>query len=735
MKPIRTKHARRPFTAHRDEHGVPHIAAESWHDALYGLGFMHAMDRPTQMLFSRAVANGRTTELIADRPAMLDTDRFFRKAGLYRHLAREIAQLSPEHRDDLAAYCHGVNAGMHQAGRSLPMWATGFRPQPWDLESVLLLANLLNYAGLAVVLQQQERLIVELAQAGVRDANLRELFEPLLDEADFDLLRKLKIASRLTDEALELITDLPRLAGSNAWAISPRRSATGHALLASDPHLEVNRLPAIWYEAVLKWQDNYVMGATLPGCPLFAVARTRSLAWGVTYLKGDTSDYFIEECRRGETGWQYRRGEAWHEFARREEVIQRKAKPPVTLNVYSNDLGTLDGDPEEMGEGLYLLTAWTGEREGVGRSVTTWLDLVACRDVRCGMELVKHCPQPTLVWIFADRDGHIGMQSNGWFPRRPPHVNGMIPVPAWDERNHWQGLIDVELLPHSYDPPEGYIASANENINPVGGPALTTLPVPDYRKRRIVELLSQIDSMTLEQMQALQHDVVSLQARDLLKVLLPHIEEGPIKERLSQWDCSYHPASLEATLFSRLYRNVLLEGFGQDPHTGGGLGWRRMLYLSSRAGFSMMVVSSIDRLLHKEQSLWWEGRDKGELIREAARKLVKERDQPWGVTNSFRFTNRYFEGQFGSRVLGFHSGDIPMPGCHATLFQGHLLRAATRESTFSPSYHFVTDLGTDEAWTNLPGGPSESRFSRWYKSDIPLWCEGRYKRLAAIKSP
>lgn len=731
MTSIRTKYAARAFTAARDKHGVPHITASSWHDALYGLGFMHGMDRPTQMLFSRTVANGRTAELIADKPAMLETDRFFRKAGLFRHVARETSQLAPHHLDDLIAYCHGVNAGMRQSGRSLPMWATGYRPQPWDVEAVLLLANLLNYAGLAVSLQQQERLIVELIQAGVNDQRLRELFEPALDDADFTLLRDVKIASRLTDEALELITDLPRLAGSNAWAVSPSRSATGSALLASDPHLEVNRLPAIWYEAVLKWPGNYVMGATLPGCPLFAVARTQSLAWGVTYLKGDTSDYFIEECRFGDVGWQYRRGEAWQDFHVREETIQRKNHPAETLHVYTNPLGTLDGDPAQSGEGRYLLTAWTGAQEGVGHSVTTWLDLIHLTTAREAMERVKHCPQPTLVWVFADREGHIGMQANGWFPRRPPHVKGLIPAPAWDERNHWQGLIDVEQLPSSYDPPEGFIASANENINPPGGPVLTTLPVPDYRKRRIVERLAEMKMATITEMQALQYDVVSLQARDLLEIFLPHMEEGPLKERLARWDCSYHPESREATLFTRLYRNVLLEGFGQDPQTHGGMGWRRMLYLISRAGFSMMVVISIDRLLKKENSVWWERRDKGEIIRQAASRLDKDSDQPWGVTNSFRFTNRYFEGQFGTRVLGFHSGDVPMPGCHATPFQGHLLKAATRESTFSPSYHFVTDLGTDEAWTNLPGGPSESRFSRWYKSDIPNWCDGRYKRLAA----
>jgi penicillin amidase len=143
-----------------------------------------------------------------------------------------------------------------------------------------------------------------------------------------------------------------------------------------------------------------------------------------------------------------------------------------------------------------------------------------------------------------------------------------------------------------------------------------------------------------------------------------------------------------------------------------------------------MVLSAIDRLLVKEHSLWWAGRDKGALVRRAAERLEREKQQPWSKTNAFRFTNRFFNTRVG-RVLGFHTGELPMPGCHATPFQGHLLRTATRESTFAPSYHFVTDLSTQEAWTNLPGGPVESRFSPWYKSDIQRWRGGQYKRLAA----
>ena len=731
MKPLRTKGVRRKFEVARDDDGVPHISAHAWRDALYGLGFMHAVDRPTQMLFARAVASGRSAELISDTPELFETDRFFRKVGLDRHLEREVAELDDESFGHLTAYCEGVNDGMKQGGRSLPMWATGFQPQPWNQHSVLLIGNLLNFGGLAVGQQQNERIILELVQAGVRDDLMRELFAPLLDHADFDLFRQIKMSSRLSSEAMELIADLPRLAGSNAWAVSPARSATGSALLASDPHLEVNRLPAIWYEAVMEWGDNYVLGATLPGCPMFAIARTRDVAWGVTYLKGDTSDYFVEEVRRGERGWQYRRGDAWRDFDVRVETLGHKGGASERLEVLFNEQGTLDGDPDATGPGFYLSVAWTGDHGGVQKSVVTWLEMPQCRTALEGMDVARENPHPTLCWVFADSQGHIGCQASGMFPKRGrdaqghPHT-GLIPVPAWDERNHWQGWLDTNYLPRTYDPPEGFVATANESVNQPGGPMLVTQPVPDYRKRRIVERLRQMDRATLIDMQALQYDVLSVQARDLLAIFLPHLPEGDVRTRLQNWDCRFDVTSSEATLFTRFYRNVLLEIFGHQP---GGIGWRRMLYLSTRSGFSLMVVTTIDRLLHKDESLWWQGRDKGELIRRAAANLGPDDTQPWSQTNAFQFTNRFFEGRFVGRALGFHTEMVPMPGCHATPFQGHLLRVATREATFAPSYHFTADLASDDAWTNLPGGPSEHRFSGYYISDIARWRAGQYKRL------
>jgi len=345
-------------------------------------------------------------------------------------LEEEAAALDEATLNQVLVYCTGVNDGIQARGKSLPMRATGYEPQPWDAAAVILVGRLLSFGGLAVSQMQNERLLVELVHAGANEASLDELFEPRLDGMDFELMKQVQMSNKMSDEALEMLVDLPRLAGSNAWVVSPERSATGHALLASDPHLEVNRLPAIWYEAVLEWDGNYVMGATLPGFPLFSVGRNAELSWGVTYMKGDTIDYFVEECRQNAEGdWQYRRGDGgdggdadWRHFDVREEHLVRKGeKPeeePEVLRVYENEVGTLDMDPAERGPGYYLSTAWVGRRVSSAKAITAWLDLIQAKSVSEGMDVISECPQPTLCFVLADSDGHIGKQACGTFPKR-----------------------------------------------------------------------------------------------------------------------------------------------------------------------------------------------------------------------------------------------------------------------------------------------------------------------------
>ncbi len=269
-------------------------------------------------------------------------------------------------------------------------------------------------------------------------------------------------------------------------------------------------------------------------------------------MHADTSDFFIEDCRPGgSTGWQYRRGDRWFDFQRREEVIRRKGDEPIVMHVYENEQGILSRTPDESeGRGKYLSVAWIGEHAEGGRAISTWLDVIGAPSAAAAMEAVRVGPHPSLVWLFADGEGHIGLQASGWLPVRGAGNSGIVPVAAWDPENHWQGRVRVDLLPREYDPAIGFVASANEELYRRDGPPLHAHAQPDYRKRRIVERLTELPKATVVDMQNLQYDVLSVQARDLLPVLLALVDDCPLKEKLSAWDCRYTPTSTEADAVS-----------------------------------------------------------------------------------------------------------------------------------------------------------------------------------------
>ncbi len=239
--------------------------------------------------------------------------------------------------------------------------------------------------------------------------------------------------------------------------------------------------------------------------------------------------------------------------------------------------------------------------------------MIHCANVSQAMDVAKRCPQPTLCWVMADAQGDIALQACGTFPIRGGGYNGLTPIPAWDPVNHWRGRVDSSELPSRRNPPEGFVASANEECNTLGRPLFVTQPASDYRLTRIRERLDDLPQATLEEMQRLQYDVVSVQARDLLAHWLPLLPAGDLKTRLAAWSCDFAPESREASLFMRLYRNMILEVLGHQQ----GIGWRRMVYLCTRAGYSQMVLTAADRLMLRDDSFWWHGRDKAELVRRA----------------------------------------------------------------------------------------------------------------------
>ncbi|MHC4404931.1 MAG: penicillin acylase family protein, partial [Planctomycetota bacterium] len=336
----------------RDDGGVPHVEARREVDVYWGQGVVHATDRGLQMLLTRITAQGRTSELLKATDEALAVDTFFRRMNWCGEAQPPPNVLGESARARLEAYCDGVNSVL---SRKTP-WELklfGYRAEPWRIEDAVTLSRLIGYVSLAQSQGEMERLLVEMVQSGVELRKLEELFPGSLDDLDVSLLEKVAVEHRIVPPEVAWGTALPRMTASNAWVVSGERTASGSPIVANDPHLEGNRLPAVWCEIALHADGRYLVGGSMPGAPGILLGRTPDIAWGVTYAFADTIDSWIERCRDGKC---YRQPDRWIPFRRRREVIRRKGKEPVEITVYENEHGILDGDPHR--DGYCLATRW-----------------------------------------------------------------------------------------------------------------------------------------------------------------------------------------------------------------------------------------------------------------------------------------------------------------------------------------------------------------------------------------
>ena len=485
-------------------------------------------------------------------------------------------------------------------------------------------------------------------------------------------------------------------------------------MFCNDPHLECDRLPPVWHETILVSGGAYLMGAAIPGIPMVLVGRNSRLAWGITYGFMDQIDYYVEDCRDGK----FRRGEQWIPFDTREEVVRVKGGGERRLLVHENLHGVLEGDPTKPGR--YLCRAWSAHRGIIARTADSLMSLLKASTVSEGMDAVAGITI-SLNWVLADRDGSIGYQQSGALPLRKH--SGLHPVPGWDPAYDWQGLAEPSELHRVLNPPSGFVVSANDDLNPPGGPLVINMPMGDYRARRIRGELASTGSARVEDMMRLQNDLYSLQAKEMLELLKPYLPDSPEGRALAGWDCRYGPDSLECARFERLYRELIETVFGEN-----GFGRELMSYLFDDTIVIMDFYRQFDRILFAPDSVWFAGRSREALFRQAVARAFERPVRPWGEQRQVTMRNLFFQGKL-PRFLGFDHEPMVVVGSRATVLQGAVYKSLGLAMTCAPSYRFVADLASDTVHTALPGGPSGRRFSPWYLTDLERWKKGEYKML------
>jgi len=725
----------------RHEYGVPVIKALNLEDAYYGMGIMHAYDRMFQMWFVKVLFEGRASEYFGNRDDLIGIDKYFRTlnfrpAGVSHSggkggsagssaISRNGTAAESTDRDNkdkseeiphnisgwLNAYIAGIEDFRKTGYRPFEFRLTGLKPEPWEREDIFALSRVMAYVGLAESQGAAEKVITEIILQDKRYFNnLGRLFNPYFKGYDYDWFAGIKLKSPLSENVLFDNS----IGGSNNWAVSGKLTDSGKPIFCNDPHLEISRLPSIWYEVIVDTPGNWFTGITVPGAPVVASGWNGKYGWGMTFTSADMVDFFIERCKDGK----YLKDGRYHPFRERKETIKTKKGRSIDFTVYENEHGFLEGDPYR--DGVYLSRKWSGMEGILEKTLVNFLQLPLAGSVKEGIKLTANIDIPSLNWVFADKDGNIGFKMGGIIPRRKKGLSGLLPIPGWDSSYGWDGYLKRDKLPELYNPEQGFIVTANNRLDRDLKGVVQNLPFSSDRADRISEMLMKLKPLDHKKMGEIQMDVYSRQARRVLDFLRPYLEKDPYGSKLLLWDCRFTPESIEATVFEDFYKELMLI-------TGSGILFPEKLgrVIYEETFFFILIHQLVEEEWMKKDGLFkdvnWDS-----AVKEALERIKNKRKVPWGKRNSIKMKHLLL-GDTLFKCLGFNAGPYPLRGSKSTVHQGTMFRFGNRDMSFGPSFRMIADFCGDIDYTVMPGGASGRRFSGYYKREIKNWLTGKYK--------
>ncbi|MEW6554492.1 MAG: penicillin acylase family protein [Actinomycetota bacterium] len=703
------------ISVRRDDHGVPVIRAGDFEDALYGLGLVQALDRGMQMELTRLLARGQLSEHLPPDENFIAMDRTMRKYDIWGFSCKHAGLIEEDAREEAEAFCRGVN---DQFAENPPaeFGLISYAPEPWTTADCIAISKVMSMVDMDETQGWIRKFIVHMVMAGVTPAMLREIFVYMTEEPGEDYLGKLrqvKLAEPYVPETVKWAA-IPREQTSSHWMLAGSRTAAGEAILCGSPELDSARLPCLWQEILLYVGDFYCMGVYVPGIPLPALGRTNYLSWSATYSCMDVMNYFLEEVKDGK----YRRGDEWIPFEVREEVIKVKDSEPVTVRYYENVHGVLEGEPTE--DGYYLCLA-ISLRDTGSQAIKEFRDHYRARTVQESMDHLSRCDSLSFNWGLADSSGSIGYQMSGRCPVRADNWIGVLPLPGWDEAYDWKGFYPPEKNPRLLNPESGYFGTSNQDLNHLSDVHIQTMPMSDDRAVRIAELLAAREDHSVESLMKMQYDVYSKHAERIMPLIRHLLPEGGNGDLLREWDLVYSSDCVAACVFENVYFEIARTVFGDY-----GVGREVVEYILDNSELYYMYYGQFDNVLQREESLWFGGRTRDDVLMEAVARGLEMEAAPFGSTHQVMMKNLVY----GDMIPDFNYGPIEIIGCRGTVSQGAIFNApGGRVGTFSPAIRFICPMSTNKYYSVLAGGPSEKPTSPLYASGVEDWLSGKFKLI------
>ncbi len=684
----------------------------------YARGYMHAKDRLVQIQLQVMMAQGRLMEIAGDTPLTRMLDRAIRSLNFTGDLNLQVKKLDRKGRTLLQAYCDGFNACLKRRKKPLLLRFLGIPMLEHTPGRVILLYRFASYFGLTSMHQLAEGVIASLVTDKVDPA----LFEILLGKAAKGLdLEALKDMHLPRPEHFLLP---PMAGGSNAFAVSPERSASGSSLLLSEFHLEVGRIPPAMYTSHTSFRNgDYYQGIGIAGLAWLSAGRTRDIAWTYTFGHADNIDILVERCQDES----YLAEGAWKPLRRRVEKVKiRGKKKPESWTYYDNEYGTVLGDASTPGD--YPCIRWSGLRDYSATDINAARAAMEATDVDTFLKTQSNIKILSLAAVVIDTQGNIGYTQTGQVDQRPEGWTGAYPRHGWDLANRTPEPMPESTRLTYTNPPEGYIASANERRPGTVGEAWITLPEADYRYRRLSEMLEESDNIDMKRMIEISYSEVDLCARDLLPIWKPLLPEHPRIDDLCNW--ATHQEDFETTqhrdkmaLFHALHHEVVL--LFLEPY----MGKEKVRRFLEEMGLMLYFQDSIDATLRLERPHILNAERLRSLLTQAWPKALQTYEAgEWHLPVHGSFVHMLLQDTLPD-FLGFSSPSFDIPGGPTTPFQTRILHLQGEPLHIGPLFHMIFDMSQPGGWYNFAGGASESRLGPGYGKGLEAWREGRFTLL------
>ncbi|RJT27224.1 penicillin acylase family protein [Mesorhizobium waimense] len=564
-----------------DRWGVPHIRAENLHDLFFAQGWNSARDRLWQIDLARKRGLGLLSRDFG--PGYLAQDRASRlflyhgdMASEWKAYGRDAEEICTAFADGINAYVDACDAGLVQLPPEFA--ALGNRPDRWKPEDVVRIRTHCLTRNASSELLRSKVMALAGVELGAKLDTLRkqlphggtpapaEGFDPAVMSdrvlRDFQLaispvtFSQERLDCSLQEAGLWTVAaptgDIARSAfeeGSNNWAISARRTATGRPILALDPH-RTHTMPSIRYVVHLAMPGLDVIGAGEPMVPGVSMGHNGTAAFGLTIFGADQEDIYVYDCASDDPD-SYAYDAGWEKVRVIEETIPVKGYPEHAVGLKFTRHGPVVYQDVKNNRAFAVRTVLTDA--GTAPYMASLCVMRAKTYVQYAQSLAGW-GAPSVNHVYADTSNTIAWRPAGAMPLRK-NWDGLLPVPG-DGRFEWDGYLCPEKGPSVVNPTRGFVATANAMNIPnewaKSNPAVAYEWPDSSRHDTLHRELGRDERVSIEDCMRVQCSTFSPIADRIIKAVTPFFTDaadGTIWSFLEAWDSNLSADSAPAALF------------------------------------------------------------------------------------------------------------------------------------------------------------------------------------------